>query len=867
MKPQAKTLVLLIFGVLAILLSGCVPCPTTYVVTKTDDTDDGYCHSWDCSLREAVNNANHCSGAQSIDIPPGGYTLTIPGRNEDAAATGDLDITDDLTITGIAAPSIHGNIDRAFHILPGATVVFDHVWLADGNEIHGGALANEGTLTMHSFTCNYNTAELPPSTMGNPSGGCIYNTGELAILGGQFLANTAEYGGAIYNVQNANLTIDDVNFVGNEADGHGGAIWNDVDADISITNSDFSMNEAVVNGGAFWNHGTVDAFGLYFEDNHAGKNGGGFFNWIDGAAFITNTWLTLNTADEGGAVYNEEGMLHFYQSGMTANTANLGAGGGIYNLGPAGGLLLRNTTLSANTASGGPGGGGLYNTGNLQLRFITVADNNPEGIRNDGGAEWTLRSSALANNTGGNCAGIPLSSEGYNIDSDGTCGLLGASDLPSTDPLLEPLAAGPGMAPSHALGVGSPAIDSGDPDRCTAIDQHGTTRPQGLACDRGAHENLYTRGIIRGWTYTDENDNSIRDPGEGAVSGALLTLNDGACPSAAEILTVETDSLGFYEIFDIEPGLYCLATSPIQQTLDPISRDLAIAAGDIHEDINFRYVLPVPDASASGLVWHDLCAVPYSPPATPPPGCIDLGGGSLGANGIYEPGEPGIDGLLVRIGTGPCPISLILTEVPTNVNGEFEFAYLFGGATYCIEIDQLSPHNNPVLIPGEWTYPVRGASPAQVEISPAVNEDLLDINFGWDYQFLPSLPLPARHCMVITPALVRYGPGTEFPTTWSFPVGHLVEILAKSVDEPLWYKVIDADGYKGWVFSELLDCGETDPDDVESEPDPEMPEEPRKTKTPGKPIPCRKDMSQNECIAAGGTWVPSSVAAGYCDCP
>ncbi len=81
MKPQAKLLVLLLLGALAILVSACVPCPTTYVVTKTEDTNDGFCRSWDCSLREAVLNANTCPGPQSIEIPPGGYTLTIPGIN------------------------------------------------------------------------------------------------------------------------------------------------------------------------------------------------------------------------------------------------------------------------------------------------------------------------------------------------------------------------------------------------------------------------------------------------------------------------------------------------------------------------------------------------------------------------------------------------------------------------------------------------------------------------------------------------------------------------------------------------------------------------------------------------------------------
>jgi hypothetical protein len=41
---------------------------------------------------------------------------------------------------------------------------------------------------------------------------------------------------------------------------------------------------------------------------------------------------------------------------------------------------------------------------------------------------------------------------------------------------------------SHALSPGSPAIDSGDPDRCIDVDQRSVSRPQGPWCDRGAYE-------------------------------------------------------------------------------------------------------------------------------------------------------------------------------------------------------------------------------------------------------------------------------------------------------------------------------------------------------------------------------------------
>ena len=71
-----------------------------FVVTKTADTNDGECSADDCSLREAVVAANAAAGPDTITVPPGTYTLTLAGAGEEAAATGDLDITDDVTIIG-----------------------------------------------------------------------------------------------------------------------------------------------------------------------------------------------------------------------------------------------------------------------------------------------------------------------------------------------------------------------------------------------------------------------------------------------------------------------------------------------------------------------------------------------------------------------------------------------------------------------------------------------------------------------------------------------------------------------------------------------------------------------------------------------
>ncbi|MEJ8672811.1 choice-of-anchor Q domain-containing protein [Streptomyces sp. MS1.AVA.1] len=75
---------------------------------------------------------------------------------------------------------------------------------------------------------------------------------------------------------------------------------------------------------------------------------------------------------------------------------------------------------------------------------------------------------------------------GHNIDSDGSCRLTAAGDLPSRDPLVGPLADNGGPTDTVALLPGSLALDAAD--GCPATDQRGVARPQGAACDIGAYE-------------------------------------------------------------------------------------------------------------------------------------------------------------------------------------------------------------------------------------------------------------------------------------------------------------------------------------------------------------------------------------------
>jgi len=97
-----------------------------------------------CTLRAAIQQANATSGADTIVVPAGTYTLTIAGTSEDAAATGDLDVNGNTTILGAGASQtfINANsLDRVFEISPTARVVISGVTIQTGREQLGWGAA------------------------------------------------------------------------------------------------------------------------------------------------------------------------------------------------------------------------------------------------------------------------------------------------------------------------------------------------------------------------------------------------------------------------------------------------------------------------------------------------------------------------------------------------------------------------------------------------------------------------------------------------------------------------------------------------------------------------------------------------------
>lgn len=137
----------------------------TFTVTKVADTADGACNA-DWSLREAIIAANALVGADTVVLPAGTYTLTIPGAGENASATGDLDVSDALTISGVgsASTTINGGgldrvLDAALTTLP---VAISDVTLTGGSAgasgTGGGINHSSGALTVTNVVITGNSA-------------------------------------------------------------------------------------------------------------------------------------------------------------------------------------------------------------------------------------------------------------------------------------------------------------------------------------------------------------------------------------------------------------------------------------------------------------------------------------------------------------------------------------------------------------------------------------------------------------------------------------------------------------------------------------------------------------------------------------
>ncbi|MBN2085326.1 MAG: hypothetical protein JW748_08860 [Anaerolineales bacterium] len=228
---------------------------------------------------------------------------------------------------------------------------------------------------------------------------------------------------------------------------------------------------------------------------------------------------------------------------------------------------------------------------------------------------------------------------------------------------------------------------------------------------------------------------------------------------------------------------------------------------------------PAGTGSISGLVFHDVCALPYESVSEPPPGCIDRGPiDGYGANGAYDPGEPGIPGVRVNLLQGSCFSSTILATAVTGPDGSYAFDDLAPG-DYCVFSDSMDADNAPVLIPGIWTYPEYNVNPITQAVSLGNGELLAGILFGWDHQFLPPPPAPTQTLApTLTPTLLPqpfFQPLINPKHIYSRGAGcgaMKAEIQVKVADSKqtagVWFftrlRNMDGDGVTGWADAQVM---------------------------------------------------------------
>ncbi|MFO0999420.1 MAG: hypothetical protein U0936_03720 [Planctomycetaceae bacterium] len=258
---------------LSLLVNATESWVTTTAVNTTADTPDTNIGdrlardtSGRVSLRASVMESNNItSQVDEIQLGAATYFLTQAGRFEDDALTGDLDIKGSTIIRGVSAASTIINasdLDRVFHVFPGATLTLDSLTIRGGEAFDGGGIFNEGTVILRNVNVIANEAF--------NQGGGIFNTAT-----------------GILNV--ANTSIDN-----NIAGSRGGGVNNLGRS--AYLNTTIAMNTAISRGGGVFNEGTSTSslINATIARNVAASRGAGLASEASRTSTLGNSILENN---------------------------------------------------------------------------------------------------------------------------------------------------------------------------------------------------------------------------------------------------------------------------------------------------------------------------------------------------------------------------------------------------------------------------------------------------------------------------------------------------------------------------------------------------------------------------------------------
>ena len=243
--------------------------------------------------------------------------------------------------------------------------------------------------------------------------------------------------------------------------------------------------------------------------------------------------------------------------------------------GAAGVDLDDNSTITGTTVSGGSNRGIWSEGGTLNLTNSTVVGNNGDGMTGEGSTVTLVNDTIAGNLRGlgvetqvnventivdGSCDRTP-DDLGHNLENGTSCGFVLTNDIQSTDPLLGALANNGGSTQTEALDPSSAAVDAGDDAACPALDQRGTSRPQGAHCDIGAFELVQSGGagpvsasvstvaasphsVAANGISTATVTVTLRDGSSNPVAGKTVSLGAGSGSSTIVTVSGTTNASG-----------------------------------------------------------------------------------------------------------------------------------------------------------------------------------------------------------------------------------------------------------------------------------------------------------------------------------
>jgi cysteine-rich repeat protein len=452
----------------------------------------------------------------------------------------------------------------------------------------GGGIVNNGIATLDSTEVSHNQSDL--------FGAGIYNNGQLVVHQGTFdtniLITTSGLGGGIYNSPNGNLQIDKNTVLSRNAGNQGGGIYNDRGV-VDIQNSTF------------------------FHNTTSNQNGGGLFNQDGGVVSLSNTSFSSNLASNGGGGIFNQGILSIKNCAFLLNAANHASGGSgsaIVNSGADAQLSTINSTFSGQNMFNDPLFAFQNIGGHADIRNSTFEGNTGWALFSSNvGGIW-VQNTILSNSSQSNCTStLFVTSKGYNLDTDGSCGFSATGDQNNLTADLGPLQDNGGPTQTHALLPGSAAIDHGDPSGCKdpdghllTTDQRGFSRPldgdgNGSAiCDVGAFEvNPHCGdGILDPEEQCDDGRNDDGDgcnsscaiePGyscAGQPSGCTPGCGDGVIAGSEQCDDGNSSSGdGCSKFCTVEPGYVCEGTPSHCHT---VCGDGIIAGSEQCDDGNLK---------------------------------------------------------------------------------------------------------------------------------------------------------------------------------------------------------------------------------------------------------------------------------------